>query len=87
MNPGDKASLPRYLRRLTGKYVSKSIQYQIITSQVRKTEYYDGHRLSLPATLLKTIKKSNYISEDPDLTYRTAQKGLTLLGVAMLDKD
>ena len=54
---------------------------------MRNTEYYDGHHVPLPATLLHNIKNSKYISEDPDLTYRTAQKGLTLLGVALLDED
>ena len=50
-------------------------------------EYYDSHRVPLPANLLKTIKKRKYISEDPDLTYQTTQKGLTLLGLALLDED
>ena len=86
MNPGDEASLPPYLRRLTGKNISESIRDQIITGQVLNTEYFDGHRFPLPATLLKTIKKRKYISEEPDLTYHIAQKGLTLLGVALLDE-
>ena len=54
---------------------------------MRNTEYYDGHHVPLPATLLHNIKNSKYISEDPDLTYRTAQKVLTLLGVALLDEE
>ena len=70
-----------------GKNVSGSIQYQIITSQVRNIEYYNSHCVPLPDTLLKTIKKRKYISEDPDITYRTSQKGLTLLGVVLLDED
>ena len=32
-------------------------------------------------------KNRKYISEYPDPTYHTAQKGLTLLGVALLDED
>ena len=40
--------------------------------------------LPLTATLLNAIKKRKYILEEPDLTYRTSQKGLTLLGVALL---
>ena len=87
LNSVDEASLPPYLRHLTGKHASGSIWDQIITSQVRNTEYYDGHRVPLPTTLLNTIKKSNYIIEEPDLIYRTAQKGLTLLGVAPLYED
>ena len=54
---------------------------------MRNTEYYDGLRVPLPVTLLKTIKNRKYISEEPDLTYRTAQNGWTLLGVALLDED
>ena len=54
---------------------------------MRNTEYYDGHCVPLPATLLKTFKKRKYISEDSDLTYRTTQKELTLLGVALLNED
>ena len=54
---------------------------------MHSTKYYDGHRVSLSTTLRKTIKKRKYISEYPDPTYRTAQKGLTLLGVALLDED
>ena len=57
LSPGDEASLPPYMRRLIGKHVSESIRDQIITGQVLNTEYYDGHRVSLPSTLLKTIKK------------------------------
>ena len=37
--------------------------------------------------LLKNIKKRKYISEEPDLTYRTAQKGMTLWGVSLMDED
>ena len=62
LNAGDEASLLPYLHRLTGKNVSEIIRYQIITSQVRNTEYYDGNRIPLPSTLLKTIKKRNNIS-------------------------
>ena len=57
LNTGDKASLPPYLHRLTGKNVSEIIRYQIITSQVRNMEYYDSHRVPLPAALLNTIKR------------------------------
>ena len=85
LNIGYKASLPPYLRHLTGKYVSENIRYQIITIQVLNMEYYDGHQFPLPATLLKTIKNSKYISEDPYLTYRTSKKGLALLWVKLLD--
>ena len=63
LNAGDEASLPPYLRRLTCKRVSKSIQEQIIKFQFRNTEYYNSHRVPLTATLLKTIKNSKYISE------------------------
>ena len=87
LNSGDEASLSLYLRRLTGKHVSENIRDQIITNQVRSTEYYDGHRVPLPAILLKTIKKRKYTSEEPDLTYHTAQKVLKQLGVAILDED
>ena len=59
----------------------------MITSQVRNMEYYAGHHAPLPATLLETIKKGKYISEDLYLTYRTAHKRLTLLGVAPIDED
>ena len=62
LNIGDEESLPPYLGRLTGKHVSESIRDQIITRQVRNTEYYDGHRVPLPATLLKTTQKRKYIS-------------------------
>ena len=55
--------------------------------QVGNIKCYDGHHVPLPATLLKTNKKRKYISEDPDLTYHTAQKRLTLLGVALLDEE
>ena len=51
------------------------------------TDYYDSHRVPLPTTLINTIKNRKYISEDPDLTYRTAQKGLILLRVSLLDED
>ena len=37
--------------------------------------------------MLKTIKKRQYISEEPDLTLHNAQKGLTLLGVGLLDEE
>ena len=74
MKPWDEVSLPPYLCRLTGKNVSESIRDQIITGQVLNTEYYDGHRVSIPSTLLKTIKKTKYISEDPNINYRTAHK-------------
>ena len=47
----------------------------------------ESHRVPLPVTLLNTIKTRNYISKELDLTYRTAKKGLTLLGVALLDED
>ena len=87
LSAGGEASLPPYLRRLTGKHVSGIIRSQIITSQVRNMEYYGSHRVPLPATLLNTIKTRNYISKELDLTYRTAKKGLTLLGVALLDED
>ena len=87
LNAGDEASIPPYLCRLMGKHVSESILDHIITSQVRNTEYYDIHGVPLPATLLKTIKKKKYISEKPDLTYRIAQKGLTLLEVVLMDED
>ena len=87
MNAGDKASPTPYLLRLTGKPVFESIWDHIITIQVRNTKYYEGNRVPLPVTLLKTIKKTNYISEGPDITYLTAQKRITLLGVALLDED
>ena len=38
LNAGYEASLPPYLRRLTGKHVSESIEYQIIKIQVGNTE-------------------------------------------------
>ena len=57
MNAGDEDSLPPYLRRLRGKHISEIIRYQIITSKVRNTKYYEVHRAPLPATLLKTIKE------------------------------
>ena len=72
LNACDGASLPPYLQQLTGKHVSKSIKYKIITSKVRNTEYYDGRCVPLPATPLMTIKKRKYISEDPYLAYCTA---------------
>ena len=56
LNLGDEASIPPYLCRFTGKHVSESIRDQIIKIQARNTEYHDGHRVPLPATLLKTIK-------------------------------
>ena len=87
LNARDKASLSMYLQRLMGINVSESITYMIILIQVRNADYYDGHPIPLPSTLLNTTKKRRYISEDPDLTYRTAQKYLTLLGVALLDDD
>ena len=68
-------------------FFSEIIKDKIITIHVCNTNYYDGHGIPLPATLLKTIKKRKYISEDLDLTYRTAQKGLTILRVALLDED
>ena len=68
MNTGDEASPPPYLRRLTGKHVSEIIKDKIITGQVLNTGFYDGHRVPIYATILKSIKKRNYISEDPDLT-------------------
>ena len=87
LNAGDEASLPPYLHQLTGKHVSESIKDNIITSQVFNTQYCDGHSIPLPVTLLNTIKKRKYIPEDPYITYHTAQKGLTLLGVALVDED
>ena len=87
LNTRDEASLTPYLRRITGKHVSESIWDQIITSQVYNTKYYDVHHVPLPSTLLKTIKKRKYIWEDLDLTYHTAQKGMTLLVVALLYED
>ena len=39
LNAGDEASLPPYLIWLIGKHVSKSIQDNIMTSQVRNTYY------------------------------------------------
>ena len=87
MNARGKSSPPAYLHRLTGKHVSDSIKDEIIEIQVHNTEYYGGHRITLPAALLKTTRKRKYISEDPYLTYRTDHKGLTLLGVALLDED
>ena len=54
---------------------------------MRNTNYYDGHIVPLPSTLLKTIKKRKYRSENPHLTYRTTLKGLTTLLVALLDED
>ena len=87
LNTGDEASLPLYLHRLTGKHVPESILDQIIVIQVQNTDYYDIHHFPIPDTLLNTIKKRKYISQEPDLTYRTAHKWLTLLGVALLDED
>ena len=54
---------------------------------MHNTKFYDGHRVPLPATFLNTIKNRKYISEDLGLTYRTSQKGFTLLVVALLDED
>ena len=59
----------------------------MITIQVCNTDYYDGYHIPLHANFLKTIKKGKYISEEPDLTYHTTKKVLTLLGVALLDED
>ena len=87
LNAGDEASLPPYLHQLTGKHISESIKDNIITRQLFNTEYCDGHINPLPVTLLNTIKKINNILEYPYITYRTAHKGLTLLGVSLLDED
>ena len=87
MNEGGEALLPPYLCRLARKHVSESIKNNIITIQVRNIEYNNSHCVPLPFKLLNTINKIKYISEDPDITYCTAQKGLTLLGVALLDDD
>ena len=84
---GDEASLPQYLTRLAGKNVLDSIKDQIITSQIRNNEYYDGHRVPITSALLKTIKKRHYIAKDPDLTLTTAQKGLTLISVGLYDEE
>ena len=54
--------LPPQLQHITCKHVSGIIREQIIKNQVRNTEYYDDHRVTLSATLLKTIKKRKYIS-------------------------
>ena len=80
MNAGDKASVPPYLRRLTGKRVSDSIQEQILSIQVHKNKYYDNHFVPIPATFLKTIKNRKYILEEPYLTYHTSKNEPTLLG-------
>ena len=87
LNAGNESSLPLFLRHLTGKQSSESIKDNIITIQIRSTGYYDVHRVPLPTTLLKNIKNRKYISEDPDLTYRTAQKGLKILGLALMSED
>ena len=87
LNIEEKSSLTPYLRLLTCKHVSESIKYKILASQVCIIEYYDGHRVPLPATLLKTIKNRKYISEDPDLNYHTAQKGLIILVLTLLDEN
>ena len=84
---GDEASLPQYFTRLAGKNVSDSIKDQIITSQIRNNEYYDGHRVPITSALLKTIKKRHYIAKDPDLTLTSAQKGLTLISVGLYDEE
>ena len=63
MKAGDKASLPPYLLRLNGKHFSERIKYKITKSQVCNTGYYDGHRIALPATILKT-KKIGIISQN-----------------------
>ena len=76
MNIRDKSSLPPYLHCVNVKHVYKSIKYKTITSQVHNTDHYDSHCVPLTATLLKTIKKRNYIPEYPDLTYCTSQKRL-----------
>ena len=61
MNAGDEASLSPYLRHLMGKHLPENIRDRIITGQVCSTEYYDGHHVPLPATLLKNIKTRKYI--------------------------
>ena len=56
LNAGYEASLPPYLHQLTGKYVSESIKDNIITIQVRNTEYYGSHRVNLTTMLPKTTR-------------------------------
>ena len=87
LNQGDEQSLPTYLTRLAAKNVSDSIKDQIITSQIRNNEYYDGHKVPIMAAMLKTIKKRKDIVEDPDLTLHTAKKGLTLISVGHRSED
>ena len=87
LQTGAEASLPQYLTRLAGKNVSDAIKDQIVTSQIRNNQYYDGHRVPITSALLKTIKKRHYIAKDPDLTLSTAQKGLTLISIGLYDED
>ena len=87
LQKGDEQSLPQYLTRLAGKNVSDSIKDQIITTQIRTNEYYEGHKVPITAATLKTIKKRKYIAEDPDLTLHSAKKGLTLISVGLMNDD
>lgn len=75
------------MTRLAGKNVSDSIKDQILTTQIRNNEYYEGHKVPITAAMLKTIKKRKYIAEDPDLTLHTAKKGLTLISVGLMNED
>jgi len=87
LNEGEEALLPVYLELMNEKNASDSRKEQILLSQLKNNEFYEGARVYVSKMLLKLLKKRKYLSEDPELTYRTAGNGVTLFSVGHQDLD
>ena len=87
LEEGNEASLPSYLEMMNEKNVSDSRKEQIILAQLKDNEFYEGAKVYVSNPLLKLLKKRKYLSEDPELTYRTACKGVTPFSFGQQDLD
>ena len=87
LQSGEEDSLPRYLKLLNEKQVIEGRKEKILINQILKNEYYEGAKVYVSNPLLRILKKRRYLSEDPDLTFRTACKGLTPFCLGGNDPD
>ena len=87
LNEGEENLLPAYLELMNEKNASDSRKEQILLSQLKNNEFYEGAKVYFSKMLLKLLKKRKYLSEDPELTFRTAANGVTLFSVGHQDLD
>lgn len=86
LEKGEESLLPEWFAKITEKGMTDNTRNTIITKQL-KTVCFEEAEIPITAPLLQTIRKRQWLANDPLATFKTAAQGLSIFAVGQLSDE